>query len=245
MTDIAMNKTVVVTGAAGGMGSCLCRLLLERGYRVVGVDHNQARLAELNESFSSPEFLSLCEELVSPTIVQRLEEVLKHESQVWGLVNMAAVSLGDDVANISDDDWEQSLAINLSVPMKLTRLVSQFMKDGGGSIVNISSPVGIIGTRKVSYSASKAGLQGLTMTTARNLGQYKIRCNLLIPGACITFMTKDWSEERREAVGCESFLGRLCTPLEVAKGVAFLLSEESSFMTGSILDMTAGSMVGH
>lgn len=237
-------KTVVVTGAAGGMGASLCRLLVERNHRVIGIDHNADRLACLEKELPQDSFISVQGELASESLFAQLQQILEKED-VIGLVNMAGVSKGNDIENINDEDWEYSLQVNLSAPMKLSRLVSQFMKEQGGSIVNVSSPVGFIGARKVSYAASKAGLLGLTMATAKNLGKYNIRCNLLLPGTCITYMTQDWSEAKRKSIGSESFLGRLCTPIEVAKGVCFLLSDESSYMTGSVLDLTGGSMVGH
>ncbi len=236
-------KTVVVTGASGGMGSALCAMLVERGYRVIGLDRNPPRLAELGDSLGST-FVGLLGDIAESELQTRLAVQLQSEEQVVGLVNMAGISKGNDVEQITDEDWAYSLDVNLSAPMKLTRLMVPFLKKGG-SIVNVSSPVGFIGARKVSYAASKAGLLGLTMTTARNLGKYNVRCNLLIPGTCITYMTQDWSLEKQTSIAQESFLGRLCTPEEVAKGVCFLLSDESSYMTGAVLDLTAGSMVGH
>ena len=242
---IGPRKTVVVTGAAGGMGSVLSMLLIARKYRVVGLDLNTERLQELENDVPDDAFVSLQGDIADTAILAPLQRLLEKESYIVGLVNMAGISQGNDIENISDDDWGYSLDVNLSAPMRLSRLVGSLMKEHGGSIVNVSSPAGFTGARKVSYAASKAGLLGLTMATARNLGKDNIRCNLLLPGTCITYMTQDWSMEKRQSIGAESFLGRLCTPLEVAKGICFLLSDESSYMTGAVLDLTAGSMVGH
>jgi len=237
--------TVVVTGAAGGMGSALSKLLLQRGYRVVGIDVNADRLSTLSDELQSGQFIGLAGDIGDESFRASLLACVEAAESVVGLVNMAGLSKGNDIERISDEDWERSLDVNLSAPMKLSRLLIPFMKEKGGSIVNVSSPVGFIGARKVSYAASKAGLLGLTMTTARNVGKYNIRCNLLIPGTCITYMTNDWSPQKQASIGQESFLGRLCTPEEVAKAICFLLSSESSYMTGAVMDLTAGSMVGH
>lgn len=239
------NGTVVVSGAAGGMGAVLCTMLIHRGYRVVGLEVDTDRLQSFMTELNSEAFIGMVGDVGSEEFCSGLVPHLEALEPVVGLVNLAGISQGSDILEITDEDWARSLDVNLSAPMKLSRLLIPYMKAGGGSIVNVSSPVGFIGARKVSYSASKAGLLGLTMTTARNVGKYNIRCNLVIPGTCITYMTHDWSIEKQISIGQESFLGRLCTPEEVAKAICFLLSSEASYMTGSVLDLTAGSMVGH
>ena len=114
-----------------------------------------------------------------------------------------------------------------------------------GSILNVGSPVGIVGARKPQYAASKAALHGLTMSAARALGSDGIRVNLLLPGPTITGMTADWSEEQRERVAQGTFLKRMCQPEEIGEMVAFLVSDNSRYLTASVIDMTAGSMMGH
>ena len=239
-------QTIVLTGAAGGMGQEITRELINKGYRVIALDNNVSRLEVLRAKLKSTDLILLHSDLSDPTsYLKPLEKLLMASEEVAGLINLAAISQGSDVENISDNDWNKSMQVNLTAPMQLIRLTSIYMKKAGGSIVNVSSPVGFSGARKVSYSSTKAGLLGLTMTTARNLGKYGIRCNLLIPGTCITYMTNDWSEEKRARIASESFLNRLCKVSEIAKCILFLLSSDSSYMTGSIVDLTAGSMLGH
>ena len=236
------QKSVIVTGAAGGMGRQCCQYFVELGWQVLAIDHNSERLSALkNENISI-----LCLELTDAQLVEKVQQQLQTLAPVWGLVNLAGVSRGNDIENLTEEDWQYSFDVNVTAAFRLIEAMTAVMKkNGGGSIVNVSSPVGYIGARKPSYAASKAALHGLTVSCARNLGEYNIRVNLLLPGTTITEMTKDWSMERQQAIAQESLLKRLCTPQEVAEGIAFLLSDHSRYMTGSILDMTCGSMWGH
>ncbi|WP_299311920.1 SDR family oxidoreductase, partial [uncultured Halomonas sp.] len=163
-----------------------------------------------------------------------------------GLVNLVGVSRGKPIEQLEDNDWAASFDINVTPAMRLIRLVAPGMRTAGaGSIVNVGSPVGLVGANKPSYAASKAALHGLTMSAARNLGSSGVRVNLLLPGPTITEMTRDWPEERRRAVAQGTFLKRLCQPEEIADMIAFLLGDRSTYLTGSVIDMTAGSLWGH
>lgn len=239
------SQTVIVTGAAGGMGSQTCQYLAELGWKVLAVDHNQQRLESHLSDIEDITLLPI--ELTDDKLIAQVNKKLDDMPPLWGLVNLAGVSVGDDIEGLSEEDWQTSLDVNVTAPYRLIQGTYQRMRDGsqGGSIINVSSPVGYIGARKPSYSASKAAMLGLTNSCARNLGKYNIRVNLLLPGTTITEMTKDWSQERRDAIAKESLLGRLCTPQEIAEGIAFLLSKHSRYMSGSVLDMTCGSMWGH
>lgn len=235
-------QTIIVTGAAGGMGRECCRYFSELGWHVLAIDRNKERLPAL-----ASETISILNiDIADPKLVEAMLEKLADLPPVWGLVNLAGISQGDSIEKLTEEDWQRSFDVNVTPAYRLTQAVAPLMKqNGGGSIVNVSSPVGYIGARKPSYAASKAALHGLTVSCARNLGEYQIRVNLLLPGTTITEMTKDWSQERQDAIAQESLLKRLCTPLEIAEGIGFLLGEHSRYMSGSVLDMTCGSMWGH
>jgi NAD(P)-dependent dehydrogenase (short-subunit alcohol dehydrogenase family) len=246
MNDSNEMSLVVVTGAAGGLGSAVCRELLARKWRVAGIDHDELRLAALGKEFANAPFRPILADLASPQLADGLCEVLRGDEGVFGLVHVAAKSRGDEILHLTDEDWSESFAINTTSAMVLARLMAPYMiARGKGAIVNVGSPVGIVGARKPSYAASKAALAGLTMSLARNLGPDGVRANLLLPGAMITPLTEDWSPEKRESIAKQSFLKRLCKPEEVAKVISFLLSEEASCVTGAVMDCTAGSMFGH
>lgn len=237
-----VDQTIIVTGAAGGMGRECCRYFQELGWQVLAIDRNKQRLPKLQAKGINV----LNMDIADIGLVEQVQKQLSSLPPVWGLVNLAGVSQGDRLENLMEEDWQRSFDVNVTPAFRLTQAVAPLMQqNGGGSIVNVSSPVGYIGAKKPSYAASKAALHGLTMSCARNLGKHKIRVNLLLPGTTITEMTKDWSPERQQSIAEETLLKRLCTPREIAESIAFLLSEHSRYMSGSILDMTCGSMWGH
>ncbi|HRF00068.1 MAG TPA: SDR family oxidoreductase [Pirellulaceae bacterium] len=236
---IDLERTAIVTGAGGGMGRATVARLLRDGWSVVGVDHystgvpeNDAATRFLPADVRDPEL---------PALVRRATDGLP---PVAGLVNLVGASIGDRLAQLTDEDWQTSFDINVTPAMRLMRDRHAELAAMRGSIVNVGSPVGTIGARKPSYAASKAALVGLTMSAARNLGP-DVRVNLLLPGPTITGMTADWDDERRRHIADGSFLRRFCLPDEIAAVIAFLLGPDSSAMSGSIVDLTAGTMFGH
>lgn len=237
-------RTIIVTGAAGGMGACTCQALAAQGDHVLAIDLNQQGLQALSKE--QPGIHPLAIDIAQADLSQQVLDRLSGLPPLAGLVHMAGISVGSVIDDLDDDAWERSFAINVTPAMRLIRsLAPQLRQQKHGSIVNVGSPVGLIGARKPSYAASKSALIGLTMSCARNLGQDNIRVNLLLPGTTITGMTQDWDEARRAAVAEGNFLKRLCTPEEISNVIVFLLSNASSYVTGSVIDMTAGGMWGH
>jgi NAD(P)-dependent dehydrogenase (short-subunit alcohol dehydrogenase family) len=163
---------------------------------------------------------------------------------LYGIVNVAGISVGKSIVGMDENDWDKMLQVNLTSPALLISKLQDIMVDGG-RIVNVSSPVSVTGSNKPGYSASKAGMHGLTMSVAKNLGPRNILVNTVFPGPMITGMTQKWSQDKRDSIATESFLGRLTTSEEVANGIKFLLNPETTGITGSILDFTAGSMFTH
>ena len=235
-----MPKTVIVTGSSSGLGMELCRELLQcEDYSVIGIDISET--TKLDEGLHY-----LQADLSNRTNVNKLvEEIgkLTHNS-LYGIVNVAGISVGKSIVGMNDDDWDKMIEVNLTAPALLISKLQDSMMDGG-RIVNVSSPVSVTGSNKPGYSASKAGMHGLTMSVAKNLGPRNILVNTVFPGPMITGMTQKWSQEKRDSIATESFLGRLTTPEEVARGIKFLLDPSTTGITGSVLDFTAGSMFTH
>lgn len=225
------------------MGAATCRLLVERGWEVIASDSRPDGLDVLVEDLG-PRLKPVVADLADPAAVEALGAT--PDTRLDALVNLAGVSCGAPVSEMVDKDWQVSLDINVTAPMRLIRAALPGMRErGGGCIVNVASPVALIGARKASYAASKAALHGLTMATAREGGPHGVRACTLLPGPTITGMTADWPEAKRQAIAQSTFLKRLCTPPEVAAVIAFLLAPEASYLTGCLVDLTAGSMHGH
>ena len=206
---------------------------------MIGLDINKSDI-------QSNDFHFIESDLSNRTSVNQLvEEIgkLTHNS-LYGIVNVAGISVGKSIVGMEQEDWDKMIQVNLTAPAFLISKLQDIMVDGG-RIVNVSSPVSVTGSNKPGYSASKAGMHGLTMSVAKNLGPRNILVNTVFPGPMITGMTQKWSQGKRDSIATESFLGRLTTPEEVANGIKFLLDPSTTGITGSILDYTAGSMFTH
>lgn len=239
------RQVVMITGCAGGMGQAIVTRFVSGGWLVIGVDHNRDRLSGVSERYAGQGHLFEAVELASGDLGQQVAVLIERIGRLDALVNLAGISCGDALEELCIEDWDLSMAVNAKAPLVITKAAAQYLIASRGSIVNVGSPVGIVGARKPSYAASKAALHGLTMSFARNLGRKGVRANLLLPGTCITFLTCDWSDEKRKQIAEDNFLGRLCTPEEIASVVWFLTGKDASFVTGSVIDMTAGGLWGH
>lgn len=227
------------------MGTATARTLARQGWHVLCIDHNGPALDKLKSQLGQ-QCSTLCLSVQDPELVTQTLQRLDQAPPVQALVNMVGLSQGGNVATVQASEWELAFAVNVTPAMRLIQALGPRMQQQRtGSIVNVGSPVGIVGARKPQYAASKAALHGLTMSAARALGPDAIRVNLLLPGPTITGMTNDWSPEQRDSVAQGTFLKRLCQPEEIASVVAFLVGPDSRYVTGSVIDMTAGSMLGH
>ena len=248
MTDQNPRKRVVLTGASGGMGQALCSILLQNHYHVLALGTQDDKLKNLIKNMNSPYLSTLNIDFAETDFLYHFKTHLQKLkwSELYGLVNLAGISIGASFDELTREDWLKTFQVNTTAPMQLCQICIPMMRQyGKGSIVNVSSPVGVIGARKASYASSKAALHGLTVSIARQEGPNQIRVNLLLPGPTLTYMTEGWSLEKQAQIAQESFLKRLCTSEEVAHMICFMLSEEASYLTGSVIDLTAGSMMSH
>lgn len=239
-----MDKlNVLVTGSSSGLGRALCNHLSEsQNFNVIAVDIIESVKLQDNLHFIQTD-LSDRESInnLSDRVRQYISEI---NGYLHAIVNVAGISVGKSIVGMDENDWDKMLQVNLTSPALLISKLQDIMVDGG-RIVNVSSPVSVTGSNKPGYSASKAGMHGLTMSVAKNLGPRNILVNTVFPGPMITGMTQKWSQDKRDSIATESFLGRLTTSEEVANGIKFLLNPETTGITGSILDFTAGSMFTH
>lgn len=240
------GKTAVITGAARGIGRAIALKFAAEGADVafsdIKYDENcenlEKEIAELGvkgkgyasdaSSFENSE--------------QFINEVLKDFGKVDILVNNAGITRDNLLLRMSEQDWDLIMKINLKSVFNLTKAVQRSMiKQRGGSIINMSSVVGVNGNAGQSnYSASKAGLIGFTKSIALELGSRNIRCNAIAPGFIITEMTDKLPEEVKKGWAEQIPLKRGGSPEDVANICTFLGSELSSYVTGQVISVCGG-----
>ena len=162
------------------------------------------------------------------------------------LVNNAGVTRDQLVMRMKRSDWDAVLQTNLTAAyLCIQQVTSSMLKQRWGRIINISSVFGQVGQAgQANYSASKAGLIGLTMAIARELGSRNITCNAVAPGFIETAMTEVLGEEFKQNAAKQIPLGRVGSPADVANAVAFLASDEASYITGHVLNVNGGMLMG-
>jgi len=228
------GKVVVVTGAAGGQGAAEAAALAREGAIVVATDvHEDAPGLPADLSYRRLD-------VTRPEDWASLRTWLAEQhGRVDGLVNNAGIAVRERLEEIGLAAWERVLAVNLTGPLLGIQTVLPLMGPGG-SIVNVSSVAGLTAHFPVGYTASKWGLRGLSRVASLELGPRGIRVNTIFPGYIETPMTATASPEFRAANIAATPLGRTAGPDEVAPLVVFLISNESSYVSGAEIAIDGG-----
>lgn len=232
-------KTILVTGATRGIGRAITEKLLSEGYKVYGVYKESAEQAkELTEKYGDAITL-LQADLAEAEQVQSLIAQLS-DVQLDGIVNNAGIVYLTKWEELNFDEWNETLAVNLTAPLKLVHGLRSNLNDSS-SIVNIASVDGYVSAfDTIAYAASKAALINLTKSLAAVLGPRGIRVNAVAPGWVETEMTADtMPDESKELTP----LKRNAQPQEVANVVNFLLSDQASFVSGETITVDGGLTV--
>jgi len=231
------GKTALVTGGSRGIGAAIVRELAHAGASVV-VGYRSG-VAEANALAAEVGARAVQADVSSPEEAARLVE---DAGDLDVLVNNAGLTRDGLLARMSDDDWREVIETNLSSVFYPCRAVARpMMKKRAGAIVNVSSIVGLRGNfGQTNYAASKAGIIGFTKSLARELGSRGVRVNVVAPGYVQTRLTDVIPAEAKELMLQNTPLGRLGDPLDVARAVRFLCSDEASFITGEVLLVDGG-----
>ncbi|TKB73757.1 MAG: SDR family oxidoreductase [Nitrospira sp.] len=237
------NGVALISGGSRGLGLAMVTSLLEHGYRVATFSRRPGeaieRLKEKHgERFSFFEG-DMSDQASLGSVVKRVE---KDCGPIDVLINNAGIATDGVLATMQPGQIEQVIAVNLTGTLLLTRLVvRQMVVRSRGSIINISSIIGLRGYAGLAaYSATKAGLDGMTRGLARELGPRNIRVNSIAPGYLETEMTHGLGDTQRNQIVRRTPLGRLGTPDDVVGAVHFLLSPAAGFITGQVLTIDGG-----
>jgi 3-oxoacyl-[acyl-carrier protein] reductase len=243
------DRVAIVTGGARGIGKAIALAFIREGARLALVDVDKAILeAAKNEiKKNKEEVIAIpCDITKTGDVKEMVDQVRKEFGRIDILVNNAGIIRRGTIETITEEDWDRVIEVNLKGTFNCCKAVAGIMKQQGyGKIINISSIAGKMGdiTSAPGYGPSKAGIDALTKTLARQLAQYGINVNAVAPHAIETEMSAQWSEERRKEIIASIPLGRLGKPEDVANAVLFLTSDEASFITGEILDVNGGALM--
>jgi 3-oxoacyl-[acyl-carrier protein] reductase len=243
------GRIALVTGAAQGIGRAIALELAKAGATLALADINEAKLALVAaevEALGGTAAAFKLDVSNQESIEAGAKAVLDRFGKVEILVNNAGITRDALMMTMKRSDWDLVLAINLTGPFLLTQaLLRQMIKNRWGRIVNMASVVGRAGQAgQVNYSASKAGLIGLTKSLAREVASRGITVNAVAPGYIETPMTAVLDEKVSAAMLATIPLARRGTDLDVAQAVAFLASDAASYVTGHVLDVNGGMFMG-
>lgn len=238
-----MNRVAVVTGAAQGIGRAIVEKLLSNGLSVVAIDINMQKLESSFEGGDYDSLMRMCIDVSSYEAVSKaFAEISTTLNRISILVNNAGIQTHYEIAEMSEQIWDETMNINLKSVFLCTKFAIQDMKLlKWGRIINISSMSAVRGSYKhAHYCASKAGIVGLTKAAALELGKHNITCNAVCPGIIETRMILETMENKREKWMQEMPLNRFGHPEDIAEMVAFLASDRADWITGQSFHVNGG-----
>lgn len=232
------GKTALVTGGTRGIGREMVKLLVTAGCRVVYTGTKETD----PDTVPGAKYLSL--DLSEVASIERFLEKMRGLSELSIVINNAGINIIESIDELNQDYWEEVIRVNLTGAMLIMKEAALVMKKSniGGKILNISSIFGVVSrAKRNAYSASKAGLIGLTRAAAMDLAKDNILVNALCPGFTRTELTASTlSGEEMKALAAEVPLGRFAEPCEIAKAAVFLCSDLNSYMTGQTMIVDGG-----
>lgn len=243
------GKTAIITGASRGIGAEIARKFAADGAKVVvnySGSQEKAEAVVADIQANGGEAIAVKANVSdSESVKAMVDETMKTFGSVDILVNNAGITRDNLMMRMKDDEWDDVINTNLKGVFVCTKAVTrQMMKQRAGRIINIASIVGVMGNAgQANYVASKAGVIGLTKTTARELASRGITANAVAPGFITTDMTDQLNEEVQKAMLGQIPLGRFGAPEDVAKAVLFLASDDASYMTGQTLHLDGGMVM--
>lgn len=246
--SILANKNVLVTGGSRGIGKAIVQNAMQEGANVIFTYLNSTEEAEgiakeLQTNFPGQRCVARqCDVSDTAAMDQLVKELITEFKQIDALVNNAGITRDSILARMSRDQWDAVINTNLGSMFNATKpLVLQMVKQRGGSIVNISSAVGVYGAAgQVNYASAKAGMIGFTKSLSAELAPQNVRVNAVAPGYIYTDMMAIMDQDTMDYVKSRISLRRLGTVDDVSPLVCFLLSDKSTYITGQVIQVDGG-----
>ena len=244
------GRVGLVTGGSRGIGRATCLALAAKGAAVAVLC--RTRIKEANEvveqiQSTGGQGLAIEANVLDPRAIKRsVEQAAAKLGKIDILVNNAGEMSDISVVDMKDEDWEQALAINLTSSFRYARECIPSMKERRwGRIINVSSQVAYTGSNNhAHYSAAKSGLLGFTFSLTKELGPYGITANVVAPGRILTDLLVERMPGREQEWMSQTPMRRFGRPEEVAATIAFLASEEASYITGAVINVNGGLVMG-
>jgi len=248
MTEQNTIKVALVTGASRGIGASIALALAKNNTLVIGTATSGKGVKAIEENFklNNQKGIGL---ILDVNDNKSIESLIKHVEESYGnisiLVNNAGITKDTLLMKMKDDDWDEVMNTNLKSVFKLSKsVIRKMMKNRYGRIINISSVVGHSGNAgQTNYAAAKAGMSGFTKSLAQEVGSRGITVNCVAPGFIDTEMTRSMPEEYKNQLISKIPLGKLGSPGDIANAVAFLASENASYITGETLHINGGMLM--
>ena len=237
------DKVILVTGANRGIGLNIIQRLYNDGYTVIGTSRTNDGVNIISQEIKSTNGKGIKMDVTNQeSIDSAIKNIQEQYGALYGLVNNAGVTNDNLLMRMTEEQWLSVIETNLTSIYRVTKsIIKDMMKAREGRIVNIGSIVGMMGNAGQSnYSASKSGLLGFTKSLARELSSRNINVNLISPGFIDTDMTKALSNKQIDNLSKNIPLGRIAESSEVSSVVSFLLSDDSSYITGENINVNGG-----
>ena len=240
------NKIVLVTGAGRGIGASIAKRFASEGAEVIvnysGNDETAQKTVDEITATGGQAQKYKCSVNDSESVKVMIDEIIKEFGRIDILVNNAGITKDGLMLRMTDEDFDRVIDVNLKGTFNCTKYVSKYMlKQKLGKIINISSVVGLSGNAgQVNYSASKAGIIGITKSAAKELSSRGITVNAVAPGYVDTDMTKVLSDNIRNEILKNIPLQRMGNVEDISNCVAFLASEDASYITGQVISVDGG-----
>jgi 3-oxoacyl-[acyl-carrier protein] reductase len=244
------DKVAIVTGGAQGIGRAIAEVFAERGADVVLADIQIEKANETANSIIEQTGQRAMAFALDATSLEQANDMVEKTVEVFGGVHILVNNVGTTrdmlLMRMSESDWDLVLNINLKSVFNCSKaVVRQMMRSRYGRIINMSSVAGIAGNAgQTNYSSSKAGIIGFTKSLAREVASRNITVNAIAPGFVVTDLTADLPQEIKDASMLTIPIGRWGEPIEIAHAAAFLASDDAKYITGHVLSVDGGMVMG-